>query len=266
MPLLERHGWRPQKKLGQHFLCSEKVVRAVCDRVQGAAGILEIGPGPGALTAPLSQQAQKLIAWELDPIAVSALTETAPQAEVHFGDVLLADLRADLARLPEPRALVSNMPYNITGPLLGKIAEVRDLFTRAVLMMQLEVGSRILAQAGDSHAGALSILMQDPFEISKVIRVPPGAFYPPPKVESIVLELIPRPASASAASDLFPRLVRSGFSQPRKTLANNLRDWIAPDQLHPLLVELGLSPQVRPHELGLDSWRKLHEKLHGPHA
>jgi len=255
--LLLRHGLRPTKQWGQHFLVSPKVVEAILSRLTvnpAPLSALEVGPGPGVLTAGLTDRVNHVVAIEVDPIAVSALGESASKARVHHADALQFDLRQVLLELPEPRVLVSNMPYNITGPLLARFAAVRDLYQRAVLMMQHEVGRKILAQAGNSEMGSLSIAMQTQFEIRKVIDAPAGAFFPPPKVESIVLEFIPRPAEPD--EDEFLGFVRQGFSQPRKTLANNLRGRFDPVRLE----GLGLSPTVRPHQIDRETWRKLYNE------
>lgn len=248
--LLERHGFRPRKAWGQHFLISDRVVDAVLLRLDGVAGILEVGPGPGVLTSPMSERAQ-VLAVEVDPIAVSALAESAPRAEVVAGDALKVDLAGLLDRLPEPRALVSNMPYNITGPLLTRFAELRRGFAKAVLMMQREVGKRLTAEAGSSEFGSLSVFIQSQFEVRRVCDAPPGAFYPPPKVSSVVLELVP---NAAVPSPWFFELVRLGFAQPRKTLANNFS---AAGLSRDAIEALGLDASVRPHQVPVATWHHL---------
>ncbi|MBX7133896.1 MAG: 16S rRNA (adenine(1518)-N(6)/adenine(1519)-N(6))-dimethyltransferase RsmA [Fimbriimonadaceae bacterium] len=256
--LLERHGFNPQKKWGQHFLISSRVVDAIIGRLEGISGILEVGPGPGVLTSPASELAH-LIALEVDPIAVSALSESAPKARVIHGDALELDIRPFLESLPTPRAVLSNMPYNITGPLLDRFSRTSDLWKKAVLMMQREVGDRILAPVGSSEFSSLSVSMQTRFEISKVCSVPPGAFFPPPKVESIVLELTPR---QHGLSDEFFAFVRTAFTQPRKTLANNLSSGgFSRERLAQVLGDLRLAESVRPHQIGLDQWQILWEAL-----
>lgn len=221
--------------------------------VADAAGILEIGPGPGILTGPLAAS-HPVVAVELDERVLPALAEVAPGARIHSGDVLAADLRLLMHDLPEPRAVVSNMPYNITGPLLDRIAGIADLFERAVLMMQREVADRILAPAGDRRRGALSVVIQSSFRVARLCHVPPGAFLPPPKVESTVLVLHPIPTlTPTVARDGF-RWLHAGFAQPRKTLANNLRGTGVTNEL---ITGIGLSPTVRPHELTLEQWEEL---------
>lgn len=248
--LLLRHGLTPTKKWGQHFLVSQRVVEAIVQEAEGFRSAFEVGPGPGVLTHGLTRVLESVTAMEIDPVAVSALSESAPKAKVIHEDALRASLAEPLGQLPEPRILVSNMPYNITGPLLTRFAEHRHLYGKAVLMMQKEVGDRILAGKGDSDAGSLSIFLQSQFVISKVCAVPPGSFFPPPKVESIVLRFVPKETGLGDAEADFFKFVRKGFSMPRKTLYNNLRGILTEDRL----TKAGFATNVRPHQLGVEDW------------
>lgn len=253
--MLARHGVRADKSLGQHFLVSEKVVSSVLARCEGLQGVLEVGPGPGVLTLPLSLQCSRLTALEIDPVMVKILADTAPVAHVVQGDALKSNLAQLLLELPEPRGIVSNMPYNITGPLLASFAACRTLIVKAVLMMQREVGEKILAVPGDRQRGALSVALQAAFEIRRVCNVPPGAFRPPPKVESIVLELTPKNwANGEHELDSIVELVRKGFAQPRKTLANNLSSEFGHVEARKKILRAGLSESVRPHQLTWEQW------------
>jgi 16S rRNA (adenine1518-N6/adenine1519-N6)-dimethyltransferase len=242
------------KGLGQHFLVSEKVVRAILLQLEGISGVLEIGPGPGVLTSAVCQIVTEVAAVEIDARAVSVLSETAPKAKVTLGDCLKVDLNSLLTSLPAPRALVSNMPYNITGPLLERIASSRQQFDHCVLMMQREVGDKILAQALDRKRGALSVCLQAQFDWEKVCIVPPGAFLPPPKVDSIVLcgrPLFPFDSKLDEAA--FSAFVHRAFRQPRKTLANNLGSQLPANWLR----DRGLPTTIRAHELASELWYEL---------
>lgn len=261
--LLTRCGWRPQKGLGQHFLISRAVVDAIAARVTTIAGILEIGPGPGVLTSTLAAAGHPIVALEVDPVAVAALAETAPDADVRHQDALAADLPALLAGLPAPRAVVSNLPYHLTAPLLDRILGASAGWDRAVLMMQREVGQRILAPVGDRERGALSLRVQHGFEVERVALVPGGAFLPPPKVESIVLEFRPRrpAADGEGLEPALQRLWRAGFAQPRKTLANNLASLAGRDRATAWIRAAGLGPDIRPHEVPDAAWVALARQL-----
>lgn len=255
---LARHGLRPDKGLGQHFLISAATVDSIVAAASVCKGVLEIGPGPGVLTGPLSEAAERLVALELDERMPKLLAESAPRAEVRGEDALKANLSALLEELPAPRGIVSNLPYYITGPLLGRIAEARANLDVAVLMMQKEVADRILAKPGKRERGALSVALQSQFTIERVANVPARAFLPPPKVDSTVLKLVPR---LGALSEETLRLVRIGFAQPRKTLANNLVAGlrIGRDEAVARVEAVGLLETARPAELTEEQWAKLAE-------
>ncbi len=238
-------------------MASTKVVEAIVAHAEGAAGILEVGPGPGVLTRPLTAIAQRVVTIELDTAILPVLTELAPLAQIIQADALKVDLTQIFESLPTPRVLVSNMPYNITGPLLTLFAEHRSLYVRSILMMQREVAERILSPAGKRERGSLSVYLEAQFKIEKVCSVPPGAFLPPPKVDSVVLIFTPLPLRPIEAR-LFP-IARKGFTQPRKTLANNLlgyHGWDKEDVMQHLAT-CELEGNVRPHQLLLSEWEKL---------
>jgi len=211
--------------------------------------VLEIGPGPGVLTEPLSQLAPTC-AIEADSRMAALVKGELPNVHLIESDALLIDWTSLLEVQPAPRAIVSNMPYNITGPLLGKVCDCFELMDRAVLMMQKEVADRLLAPAGNSDRGSLSVVMQRLFAVEKVVSAPPGAFLPPPKVESTVLKFVPRPGVKRETG--FETFVRAGFRQPRKTLANNLSDRLSGVDTD------GLPKQVRPHQLVEADWIRLY--------
>lgn len=263
--LLARHGVAARKGLGQHFLCSEKVVRVIVGQFDGMAGVLEIGPGPGLLTAPLTQRVERVLALEVDPGMLPVLAETSPLADVRLQDALHTNLSELLATLPEPRGIVSNLPYYITAPLLQAVAEARKEFDKAVLMMQKEVGERVIAPAGDRRRGSLSVYLQACFGITKVATVPPGAFLPPPKVESVVLVFEPRLFEVGGDPERFFRWVRAGFSQPRKTLANNLSTTGVDRKAASAHFEaVGLSASARASDLTLEQWVAAYQALVPP--
>lgn len=263
---LERHGVVARKGLGQHFLCSKSVVAAIVGRLDGIQGALEIGPGPGVLTAAVSEVVPQVIALEVDDRMIGALKESAPRVVVEQGDALETDLSALLSHLASPRAVVSNLPYYITGPLVTRIAEARDHYAKAILMMQKEVGVRILAPPGNSDRGSLSVYLQVQFDIRKVADVPPGAFWPPPKVDSIVLEFVPKPTELAIEEEPgFFRMVRASFKQPRKTLANNLVAMgYAREVVEAALSGAGIDVRARPADPGLEAWRGLFRGLERP--
>ena len=261
---LKRFGIAASKGLGQHFLCSQSAVESIASAIAGCLGVCEIGPGPGVLTGPISEQSQQMIALELDQQMIEALKTSAPTVDVRRVDALKVDLSAVLRELPEPRGIVSNMPYYITGPLLNKITEARSELSVAILMMQKEVAQRILAKPGNGDRGSLSVFLQSQFDITWVASVPARDFLPPPKVDSTVLKFVPKPLEGDEAFQTqFFRLIRISFAQPRKTLANNLMAGYqrSRDEMADLIDQIGLEEKVRPHDLTQDDWIRLTKAL-----
>lgn len=231
------------------------IVDRILARLHKIKSVLEIGPGPGVLTEPLSRRFE-IIAVELDRRMQPILADVAPDAHIVFEDVLESNLAQILGSLEQPVAVVSNMPYGITGPLLERITEVKDRFEVAILMMQREVGEKIMARQNDSARGSISVNMQIAFDIVMVCAVPASCFLPPPKVESIVLEFRPKhPAFYK------PQIVRLGFTQPRKTLANNLKMHYEPALVQAALNSIDAAPNVRPHQLSNEQWISLSTML-----
>ena len=254
---LASQGIKATKGLGQHFLCSQPVVDTIVERVSHCRGILEIGPGPGVLTAPLSLRSERVIALEVDQRMIRALHISAPSANVLQVDALNINLSDVLAGLPSPRAVVSNLPYYITGPLINAVARVRAGYDLAVLMMQREVARRIVAPPRSGERGSLSVYLQATFEIELVTEVPASAFLPPPKVASSVLAFVPR--QEPGLDEPFFEFVRLGFAHPRKTLANNLITGLGVSRQGALdaIEAAGLAPLARPHELTQEEWLRL---------
>jgi 16S rRNA (adenine1518-N6/adenine1519-N6)-dimethyltransferase len=255
---LSRHGIGAEKSLGQHFLCADSVVDLIVARASSLAGILEIGPGPGILTTHLAMWDRRLTALEVDPRMIPALAESAPYADVRLLDALQANFETFLTELPEPRGIVGNLPYYITAPLVERIANARNLFSMAILMMQKEVADRFAAPPGNADRGSISVYLQAHFEIQTLVQVPPTAFDPPPKVKSTVLEFRPKQLLEPIPDRVF-KTVRAGFTQPRKTLLNNLSAVLKLDRekVARAIEETKLRPDARPHMLTLDEWVQL---------
>ena len=270
-----RSGFRPRKQFGQHWLRDE----AVLDRIVGAAKltksdrVLEIGPGTGNLTTRLLSQVAALVAVEIDRDLCKKLVR-------QFGDrdnflLLQADfLQADLGLLLQdfpkfqhPHKVVANIPYNITGPiiekLLGKIASPAPQQCEAiVLLVQKEVGERLVAVPGTKAYGALSIRVQYLADCELICEVPARSFYPPPKVDSVVIRLRPRTIDNPADN---PRqletLIKLGFASRRKMLRNNLKSLIDIDNLNQTLEQLNFNPQCRAEDLNLEEWIALSNQI-----
>ncbi|TLM67227.1 MAG: ribosomal RNA small subunit methyltransferase A [Deltaproteobacteria bacterium] len=251
----EVKGHRPRKRFGQNFLRAPHVVEQILAAAELSPGaqVVEIGPGPGALTDRLLAAGAEVTAFEVDRDLAAALERRGDaHLAVHLGDVLKADWPALLVR--PPYRLVANLPYNISSQVLFKILDHRPLFSRLVLMFQKEVGERLLAAPATRDYGILSVLVQNWYEVARVVKVPPGCFFPPPKVESVVLRFDPRPQPLAPVADeaAFRRLVKAVFAQRRKTLRNGLLgagyDAAAVDRA---LAAVGLPAAVRGETLSI---------------
>ncbi len=221
---------RPLKSLGQNFLVDGNII----DRIIQAANILpdqpvlEIGPGRGALTNHLVERAGRLVLIEFDH-ALAAFHRNRHQGDEHVtvidADVLKVDLDTLLSESPRKWNVVANLPYNISTEVLFRLYNVHSRLERMTLMLQKEVGDRLAAPPDCSAYGVTTVLLGLWFDIRRVIVVPPGCFHPSPKVDSVVLNFIPRSAAKAEVGDedVFRSVVKSAFSMRRKTLSNCLK-------------------------------------------
>lgn len=251
---------RPRKRFGQHFLVDDFVIDGILSAVGASAGdhVLEIGPGPGALTTGLVASGAHVEAIEIDRDLAADLTARyagQPRFRLHQGDVLTFDF-ADLAARAPRWLVVGNLPYNISTPLILRLLEASGMFERLVIMVQREVAERLEAGPGCHAYGRLGLAVQRRAVVSRVLEVPPECFDPPPRVDSTVLSLVPRPGDFDTGFEAWlSDLVRLAFSARRKTLANALRGHVAPAQLE----ACGIAPGQRAEEVPLDAYVRLAE-------
>jgi 16S rRNA (adenine1518-N6/adenine1519-N6)-dimethyltransferase len=230
---------RPRKRFGQHFLHDPGVVRKIVAAIAPAAGdfIVEIGPGQGVLTLPLLELAGRMEVIEIDRDLASALP--AERLKVHVADALEFDFGA----FPKGMRIVGNLPYNISTPLLFHLARYADRVRDMHFMLQLEVVERMVAQHSTPEYGRLSVMLQTRFRMERILRVGPGAFKPPPKVESAVVRMIPLGSPPDCDAKVLENVVREAFSARRKTLRNALS--LDPEAY----ARLGIDPKLRPENL-----------------
>jgi 16S rRNA (adenine1518-N6/adenine1519-N6)-dimethyltransferase len=222
---------RPKKGLGQNFLSDTNIIARIVESAGISAGdhVLEIGAGRGALTRALAVRGAKVFALEFDRRLVPLLQEDfAGQGNVEImqGDVLEADLREMLlARFQGKWKVAANLPYNISSQVLLKFIDCRALFSRLVLMLQREVGERLIAPCGCKEYGILTLFCRLHFDVRREFIVRPGSFFPVPKVDSVVLSFEPllAPRVDVGEEECFRALVKAAFSHRRKTLWNCLK-------------------------------------------
>jgi 16S rRNA (adenine1518-N6/adenine1519-N6)-dimethyltransferase len=216
---------RPKKLFGQHFLTDRHYVRRIVEAIAPRAGdsMVEIGPGTGILTAELAAAVKPLHVVEIDRDLAAALSgRFAPnEVVVHQSDAL----EFDFGQLPRPLRVVGNLPYNVSTPILFHVADHAAGIRDCVFMLQKEVVERMVAMPGTPDYGRLSVMLQYRFEMALALRVPPGAFTPPPKVDSAVVRMAPLGEARLRADDeqFLATLVGAAFGQRRKTLRNAAR-------------------------------------------
>ncbi len=271
--LLQRLGLRPKKTLGQNFLVHAHQARRIVDALEliGDDAVVEIGAGLGALTVLLAGPARRVVALERDPALARFLQEEifpeTPEVAVLCQDVLKFDFLALSREVGQPLAVVGNLPYQITSPLLFKLMAERAAISRAVLMMQQEVGARLLATPGTKDYGILSVLLRYHFSIQRLFSLGPANFFPPPQVDSVVLRLTPAATSPPALDpELLARVVKAAFGQRRKTLNNTLTARAADfglnrEQMRAILAALNLDPVRRGETLSLAEFVALSNKM-----
>jgi 16S rRNA (adenine1518-N6/adenine1519-N6)-dimethyltransferase len=241
-----------RKRFGQHFLVDAACVRRIVEAVapQPHECVVEIGPGLGALTTPLLARVDRLHVVEIDRDIVAKLRAQWPPERlvVHEADAL----EFDFAALGNRLRLVGNLPYNISTPLLFRVAALGDRIADAHFMLQKEVVDRMVAMPGSTEYGRLTVMLQYRFAMHKLFEVGPEAFRPPPKVDSAVVLMRPLNPLPQAAADpvLFAQVVTRAFTQRRKTLRNALAGMLEPRQM----ALLGIDPGARPETLPVAAW------------
>ncbi|MGB5473043.1 MAG: 16S rRNA (adenine(1518)-N(6)/adenine(1519)-N(6))-dimethyltransferase RsmA [Gammaproteobacteria bacterium] len=248
----------PRKRFGQNFLHDPAVIENIVAAVRPRPGeqLVEIGPGQGAITLPLLEAAGRLTVIELDRDLIQPLQNrcrATGELTVHNTDAL----RFDFCSLADGAALriVGNLPYNISTPLLFHLLDQSRCIGDMHFMLQKEVVERMAASPGSGQYGRLSVMLQYRCKVYPLFTIGPGAFTPPPKVDSAFVRLVPfaSPPVTLADEAVFATLVRQAFAQRRKTLRNALRDLLEADEIR----LAGVDPTARAETLGLEEFAAL---------
>lgn len=249
---------QPRKRFGQHFLHDPAVIRRIVAAIGPQPGdrLVEIGPGEGAITFELLRAVGRLDAVELDRDLVEPLRERSRgvgELLVHGADALRFDF-CSLTASGEKLRLVGNLPYNISTPLLFHLLDQARCIRDMHFMLQKEVVERMAAAPGGKDYGRLSVMLQARCEVIPLFAIGPGAFRPPPKVDSAVVRLIPLAQPPDIADPaLFARLVATAFAQRRKTLRNGLKGLLTAEAI----AALGIDPGARAEQLPLADFVRL---------
>jgi 16S rRNA (adenine1518-N6/adenine1519-N6)-dimethyltransferase len=253
---------RPRKSLGQHFLHDRNVIRRILDAVAPRSDehFVEIGPGRGALTVPLLEVVRQLDVVEVDRALADELERTFAPAglRVHHADALKFDFRT-LGAEPGALRLAANLPYNISTPLLFHLLAHHDLFADLHVMLQREVVQRMTAPPGSRSYGRLTVALATRCRVEQLFVVKPGAFTPPPGVDSAVARLVPEPTRAAriTSATAFDRVLTRAFSMRRKRLANSLKGLVSEAEI----IACGIDPGVRPEGVPPEGYIELSRQL-----
>ncbi len=257
IPFLKSLEARPKKHLSQNFLTDPQIVRKIIELAEVKPGdaVLEIGPGPGALTQALLGAGARVYAVEMDGTFARHLERLqTPDGRLK---VFLSDiLKFPLGSLPRPIKVVANLPYHITTPILERL--FAQPFSSLTIMVQKEVADRMMAQAGSKTFGSLSIFVQFYSQLHRSFIVPAGCFYPRPKVDSTVIRLDGRTTPDIDPLFFFP-LVHKAFQQRRKMLTSSLL--YPKERVRDTLCKIDQRPDARPEALSLEQWVALAKEL-----
>ncbi len=257
--MTQSHYPRARKRFGQNFLHDEAIIEGIIAAVSPEPGqhLVEIGPGRGALTAPLLASCEQLDVIELDRDLVPLLQQSLSEhghLTIHEADALKFDYRS-LQHGTELLRVIGNLPYNITTPLLFHLLDQADCIDDMCFMLQREVVERICAQPGNKQYGRLSIMVQHRCNAELLFIVPPESFDPAPKVESAIIYLQPLQDRVGGQVDLdaMGRIVTQAFSQRRKTMANTLKKLVTLADLE----QAGIDPAQRPETVSVEQFVSL---------
>lgn len=275
--VLERHGFTFKKSFGQNFLTDTNILQKIVDtaEIDENVNVIEIGPGIGALTEFLAENAAEVMAFEIDERLMPILADTLQEFEnvkIINEDILKSDLQARIKKFANPELpikVVANLPYYITTPILIHLIESRIPFSEFVVMMQREVADRISAQPNSKSYGSLSIAVQYYMTAKVAFIVPRTVFVPAPNVDSAILKMTRRDKPAVEVKDeaFFFKVSKASFTHRRKTLWNNLTSYFGKSnevktKLESALDNAELSPSVRGEALGLQEFARLADSLY----
>lgn len=275
--ILERHGFTFKKSFGQNFLTDTNILQKIVDtaEIDENVNVIEIGPGIGALTEFLAENAAEVMAFEIDDRLVPILADTLrdfDNVRVVNEDILKSDLQARIKEFANPNLpikVVANLPYYITTPILMHLIESGIPFSEFVVMMQREVADRISAQPNSKSYGSLSIAVQYYMTAKVAFIVPRTVFVPAPNVDSAILKMVRRDQPAVGVKDeaFFFKVSKASFTHRRKTLWNNLTSYFGKSnevktKLESALDNAELSPSVRGEALDLQEFARLADSLY----
>ena len=264
LAFLQEHNLTPCKRASQHFLVDGNILDKIVKTAELSADdfVIEIGPGPGALTETLLHTGCSVLAIEKDKRLASLLTRLQGQRlHICAQDILQCPIEEHLQTLSKKAKVVANLPYHITTPILTKFLPLHIMISDLVIMMQKEVGKRCMALPNTKDYGSLTLFIQFFADILSHFTIAPSCFYPKPQVESMVLHLRLRPTLPVKDPQLLFQLIHTSFQQRRKCLTTSLRTIASAKTIEALLNEMHMSSCARPQELSLQAFIHIADAL-----
>ena len=256
--LLNNHNFSFKKKFGQNFIIDENIIDKIVDssKIDSDTMVIEIGPGAGSLTYKLCEKSKNVLCYEIDTTVKDILNENLKKYnnyEIKYQDFLKSNVNEDIKKYNYKKLnVVANLPYYITTPIITKIIEDNIPVDKLVIMVQKEVGDRFKATVGTKDYNSLTIYLNHYFDINKVMTVSKNVFLPKPRIDSMVLEFNKKKNLPHIKNEkLFFKLVRDSFTQKRKTLRNNLKNYDL-EKIENVLKEYNMDLSVRAEQISSD--------------
>lgn len=264
--ILDTNNFHFKKIFGQNFIVDENLINNIITKaeIDNETLVIEIGPGAGSLTSKLAKSAKQVLCYEIDkdlePILKKNISDC--NVDIIFEDFLKSDVLFDLQKYSYKKLyVVANLPYYITTPIIMKLIEDRIPVDKIVVMVQKEVGNRFKATPNSKDYGSLSIFLQYYFKVRKLIDVSRNVFIPKPNVDSIVVEFARKDRNYDVKNEaLFFTLVKDSFTQKRKTLRNNLKQYDL-KKIEAILNKYGFTLTVRAEQLSIDIFIEIANEL-----
>lgn len=264
--MLDSNDFNFKKKFGQNFITDENIINNIVKKadIDKDTLVLEIGPGAGSLTYKLAEVSKNVLCYEIDATLKEILEENIKKydnVKIIYDDFLKCNVKEEIKKYDYKKLyVVANLPYYVTTPIIVKIIENELNVDKIVVMVQKEVGERFKAKPGTKEYNSLSIFLNYYFDVRKILDVSKNVFMPKPNVDSIVVEFTKKHQKALKDRDLFFKLVKDSFTQKRKTLRNNLKNYNL-QQVEKVLKKYNLDLSIRAEQLTIDQFIEIANEL-----
>ena len=269
--IMDKFKLYPNKGYGQNFIIEPRIVQKIAEAslLDQNTAVIEIGPGIGALTEQLAKNAHEVLAFEIDKKLISVLNETLRDynnvtvLNEDFLQCALSEHFDELSNRNENVVVVANLPYYITTPIIFKIVESMIKIKAMTLMVQKEIAERFLAKPNTKDYNALSVILQYLYQMEVIMKVSPFVFIPKPAVDSVVIRLVPQVRKKLEQEKAFFLLIKACFNQRRKTINNNLKEYLNDQtKVDELLLKADIAKERRAESLSMNDFLRLYEVMY----